>query len=95
LGERAAAEESGGIRPIITSAPINRLPSSPQMNIIETGLNAIRLPSVTNVLDEYSQLTSPRGRMYIASVGKRRDSAPRAGIRRVAESRGIRKLLYF
>jgi len=48
---------SDGIRPIITSAPINRLPSSPQMNIIETGLNAIRLPSVTNVLDEYTPLT--------------------------------------
>ena len=26
------------------------------MNIIETGLNAIRLPGVTNVLDEYKDL---------------------------------------
>jgi len=40
-----------------TTSPINRLPSSPQMNIIETGLNAIRLPGITNVLDEYMGLT--------------------------------------
>jgi len=35
------------------------------MNIIETGLNAIRLPGVTNVLDEYSGLTSRPGRSRI------------------------------
>jgi hypothetical protein len=27
------------------------------MNIIETGLHAIRLPGITNVLDEYMGLT--------------------------------------
>jgi hypothetical protein len=34
------------------------------MNIIETGLNAMRLPGVTNVLDEYKYLT------FTANQGK-------------------------
>jgi hypothetical protein len=35
------------------------------MNIIETGLNAIRLPGVTNVLDEYRPLKISLQRWYI------------------------------
>jgi hypothetical protein len=50
------------------------------MNIIETGLNAIRLPGVTNVLDEFMLLTAPRRRRYIIEMMRRVDSSLRAGI---------------
>jgi len=55
------------------------------MIIIETGLNAIRLSGVTNVLDEFMLLTAPRRQGYIIEMMRRGDSAPRAGILPVTE----------
>jgi hypothetical protein len=55
------------------------------MNIIETGLNAMRLPGVINVLDEYMLLTAPRRRRYIIEMMRRGDLSPRAGIHPATE----------